>query len=109
MTTALLIRAVRRRRGLSQQQLADEIGLSRSSVANAEAGRQDLPSSVVLPLLEREGLLITPGHADQAVAALARRLDTVASLLQAAESEVAESRRQLSAIRAVLNNSGDRS
>lgn len=36
------IRAARVAAGLSQQQVADQLGLTRSSVANMEAGRQEI-------------------------------------------------------------------
>jgi transcriptional regulator with XRE-family HTH domain len=35
--------------GWSQSQLADRLGVSRSNVANFEAGRQDMPSSTLVP------------------------------------------------------------
>jgi transcriptional regulator with XRE-family HTH domain len=39
------ISAGRRAAGLTQQQLADVAGLTRSSIANCEAGRQRIPSA----------------------------------------------------------------
>lgn len=43
------IRRIRTNRGLTQQQLADKIGLTRTSVTNMEAGRQ----AINLVMLEK--------------------------------------------------------
>lgn len=42
-TIGVLIREYRERRGLTQHQVADALNLTRSSIANIEAGRQRLP------------------------------------------------------------------
>ncbi len=50
------IAAVRRMRGMTQQQLADAIGLTRTSVANIEAGRQDTGISTLLAIASALGI-----------------------------------------------------
>lgn len=109
MNLPLLLRGIRRHRGLSQQQLADELGLSRSSVANAEAGRQDLPSSRLLVLLEREGLLVSPASPNDTIARMAGQLETMAALLRATEADVAAYRLATTAIRDALAQTEARS
>lgn len=44
------IRAVREGRGVTQQQLADAAGLTRTSITNVEAGRQRTPLHVLLAI-----------------------------------------------------------
>lgn len=42
------IRSARKQRGWSQVDLADAVGLTRSSIANIEAGRQRAPAHIVV-------------------------------------------------------------
>jgi transcriptional regulator with XRE-family HTH domain len=45
--TGLLLQTARKRRQLTQGQLAAEIGVNRASYANVEAGRQRVPMDIV--------------------------------------------------------------
>ena len=47
-----LVRAFRTRAGLSQQELADKIGLTRTSVTNIEKGRQRIPLHLLFALAD---------------------------------------------------------
>jgi len=47
------IRMIRKDAGLTQGQLADHLGLNRSSIANAEAGNQHLPLHLIVRLAEK--------------------------------------------------------
>lgn len=49
-------RSARELAGLTQQQVADAVGLVRSSIANFEAGRQDVPVTRLLALCAAVGL-----------------------------------------------------
>jgi transcriptional regulator with XRE-family HTH domain len=51
-----LLRRIRRTADLSQRQLADGLGVARSSVARAETGERDLPASVLARAAELAGL-----------------------------------------------------
>lgn len=43
----LLLQVARKRRGMTQEDLASEIGVGRASYANLEAGRQRVPLDIV--------------------------------------------------------------
>lgn len=50
------LRRARASAGLTQQQVAEEIGLSRASIANIEAGRQQFPLHVLVRLAQAVGV-----------------------------------------------------
>jgi transcriptional regulator with XRE-family HTH domain len=96
---AALCAGIRRRRGLTQQEMAARIGLSRSSIANIEAGRQDMPAAKLLSLLATEGLLVDADHPDRTIADLAGRLQVAVALLRAAEDDNDALRHTITAVR----------
>lgn len=49
------IKALRRLRGLTQQQLADRCGLSRTSVTNIELGRHSLTQESIVAIADALG------------------------------------------------------
>lgn len=53
------VRHARKDRALSQDQLAEAVGLTRASVANIEAGRQRPPIHILISLAETFGLSVT--------------------------------------------------
>lgn len=53
--TGAAISAARRAAGLTQAQLAEIAGLTRSSIANTEAGRQRIPSTTLAAIAARLG------------------------------------------------------
>lgn len=53
-----LVRELRRKRNLTQEQLASQVGLRRTSITNIEAGRQRIPVDLLFELAE--GLHINP-------------------------------------------------
>lgn len=71
------VKATRMECGWSQSELADRLRLTRSSVANLEAGRQDVPSStaarlVALLRIDLPGWVLVPDdHSDELVMARA--------------------------------------
>ena len=54
MTTGEKIREARKKRGLTQQQLADELGVHRVTVVRWESGARE-PMAVVIRVIERIG------------------------------------------------------
>jgi transcriptional regulator with XRE-family HTH domain len=87
------VRAARIECGWSQSELADRMRVSRSSVANFEAGRQDMPSSSAAHLIsllrvEIPGWSLDPSEDGSARSAMA---------------ELVTIRGKLDAIRAVLD------
>jgi transcriptional regulator with XRE-family HTH domain len=60
MNTAEIIKAVRTQMGWSQAELGQRIGVGRSQVCNIETGRNDIPASKLLALLEEAEWTITP-------------------------------------------------
>jgi transcriptional regulator with XRE-family HTH domain len=85
------IRAARTKAGMSQAQLSGKIGMSRSSVANLEAGRQGIPAERLVTLgtvldLDLADLLPVPGvtrngaGADLEVAAMSLMVMALAPL-----------------------------
>ena len=91
MEPAALIRAVRRRRGLSQVELAQRAGTSQPVVSAYEHGRRDPTSGTLSKLVEASGerlrLDAVPATADlpppQSIEEHARRLLDVLSLADA--------------------------
>ena len=59
-TTAEVISRTRRVRRWTQQQMAEAIGVTRTQVANVEAGRTDLPAQRLLVLLDYVGVTVMP-------------------------------------------------
>jgi transcriptional regulator with XRE-family HTH domain len=63
MSTAEIIKAVRKQMGWSQAELGQRIGVGRSQVCNIETGRNDIPASKLLALLEEaEWNLVPPEY-----------------------------------------------
>src|SRR3954447_1421931 len=56
-----LLRRIRRTADLSQRQLADGLGVARSTVARAETGERDLPATVLARAAELAGLRLALG------------------------------------------------
>lgn len=62
------IKQAREQKGMTQEHLASLVGLTRSSIANIEAGRQDTPLSQAVLLAEVLGVSLTvqmPGHGSE--------------------------------------------
>ena len=55
------LRAARLHRGLTQTELGNRLGLTRSTIANREAGRQALSAHDVVVTAEHLGRDVTPG------------------------------------------------
>lgn len=54
------LRGQRKALGLTQEQVADRIGLTRASVTNFESGNQDVPLSKVVAYAELVGMRLVP-------------------------------------------------
>lgn len=55
----VLLKSARQSAGLTQEQLADGLGLTRASVANLEAGRQRVPVHTLLAAADVVGVELT--------------------------------------------------
>ena len=58
IATGQRITALRMAQGLTQQRLADAVGLARSSIANIEGGRQDSPLRVMVAIAAALGTTV---------------------------------------------------
>lgn len=97
------IAAVRRMRGLRQEDLAEAVGVTRSSIANIEAGRQDTTVTTLLAIASTLGVgpdfLLGEGEHVKA-AAVAAQLYVGAALDQAEQQVRREVDRAFAAARA---------
>lgn len=90
------IKAGRSDLGWTQRDLAVRVGLSRVSIANIEAGRQDVPSTTATQIVTLLGIDV-PGwdlredpHKEQLIAALAE-VDRLRRVIRGARTALAES------------------
>jgi transcriptional regulator with XRE-family HTH domain len=60
MTTADIVKAIRKQMGWTQAELGSRIGIGRAQVCNVETGRHDIPASKLLALLNEAGWTIQP-------------------------------------------------
>jgi transcriptional regulator with XRE-family HTH domain len=60
VSTAEIVKAIRTQMGWSQGELGNVIGIGRSQVCNIETGRNDIPASKLLTLLNAADWKITP-------------------------------------------------
>jgi len=79
------IRAARTERRMKQIDLADKAGLTRSSIANAEAGRQNLPAWTLAVLAKALGTTVCALLGEHSDAALAERVRIVAEIRRLAD------------------------
>ncbi len=69
-----LIAATRRRRGLSQRQVADALGATQAWISRVEQGQQRAGIGQVLRLMSHLGITLTGAISDSAVKASAKRM-----------------------------------
>lgn len=87
-----LVRQHRERLGISQNKLADAVSLSRASIANIEAGRQQVSLHHVYRLAKALGIGVStllPGAVDTSAKVTIPRIKTAISLSALEEDEVA--------------------
>lgn len=83
-----LIRSVRARMGLTQKEFAPMLGVTRSSVANIEAGRQEVAASRLLPLLLDLGVVVMAESTGPAVDSEGQRRQALAASVAAVDAAI---------------------
>lgn len=92
------ITRIRRARGLNQEAVAKAAGLARTSITNAESGRQRLPLHVLLAIAQALGVELAD------LLALDREPPILAQQLpQGAQTALAEALEEVERMRAVLD------